>query len=64
MLTMILQLLLCGLKLCKFLSWHNVDSTAGTAAGHEVNHSLPPIAEIKNEWSYTSTPPSVTSKRG
>ena len=24
---------------------------------HEANHSLPSRAEIKNEWSYTSTPP-------
>jgi len=23
----------------------------------EVNHSAPPISEVKNAWSYTSTPP-------
>ena len=25
--------------------------------GHEVNHSPPPSAEVKNEWRYASTPP-------
>jgi len=25
--------------------------------GHEANHSLPSISEVKNAWSYTSTPP-------
>ena len=25
--------------------------------GHEFNHSPPFSAEVKNEWSYTSTPP-------
>jgi len=25
-------------------------------SGHDVDHS-PPSTEIKNEWSYTSTPP-------
>jgi hypothetical protein len=25
-------------------------------AGREADHSLPPSAEVKNEWSYTSTP--------
>jgi len=24
--------------------------------GHEVDHSCPPSAEVRNEWSYTSTP--------
>jgi len=24
--------------------------------GHEVDHSFPSTAEVKNEWSYTSTP--------
>jgi hypothetical protein len=24
--------------------------------GHEADHSLPSSAEVKNEWSYTSTP--------
>jgi len=24
---------------------------------HNVDHSPPPLAEVKNEWSYTSTPP-------
>jgi hypothetical protein len=28
----------------------------GKAAGREVNHSLPSGAEVKIEWSYTSTP--------
>jgi len=27
------------------------------AANCEVDHSPPPIAEVKNEWSYTFTPP-------
>jgi hypothetical protein len=25
--------------------------------GHEADHSPPPSAEVKNAWSYTSTPP-------
>ena len=25
--------------------------------GHEVDHSCPSGAKVKNEWSYTSTPP-------
>lgn len=25
-------------------------------SGHKVNHSCPPSAQVKNEWSYTSTP--------
>jgi hypothetical protein len=25
--------------------------------GHEADHSPPPSAEVKNVWSYTSTPP-------
>jgi len=25
--------------------------------GREVDHSLPPSTEVKNEWSYTFTPP-------
>ena len=29
---------------------------SGKAAVAEVNHSSPPNAEVKNEWSYTSTP--------
>jgi hypothetical protein len=27
--------------------------------GREVHHSLPSSAEVKNDWSYTSTPPNV-----
>jgi hypothetical protein len=29
----------------------------GKAAGGEADHSPPPSAEVKNAWSYTSTPP-------
>jgi len=29
----------------------------GIVASHEVNHQLPHSTNIKNEWSYTSTPP-------
>jgi hypothetical protein len=25
--------------------------------GRDVNHALPPIADVQNEWSYTSVPP-------
>jgi len=25
--------------------------------GHEINHSPPSSAQVKNDWSYTSTPP-------
>jgi hypothetical protein len=31
---------------------------------HEVNHSPPSNAEVKNEWIYTSTPPYMPSWRG
>ena len=31
--------------------------------GRDAEHSLPPSAEVKNERSYTSTPPSVASWR-
>jgi hypothetical protein len=31
--------------------------TVAKLLGHEVNHSPPSTAEVKNEWSYTSTPP-------
>jgi len=33
-----------------------VSFPGGKAAGSEVDHSLPFIAEIKNAWNYTSTP--------
>jgi hypothetical protein len=29
----------------------------GKAAGREADHSLPSSSEVKNAWSYTSTPP-------
>jgi hypothetical protein len=29
----------------------------GKAAGHEADHSLPSCAEVKDAWSYTSSPP-------
>jgi hypothetical protein len=29
----------------------------GKAAGPKADHSLPSSAEVKNAWSYTSTPP-------
>jgi hypothetical protein len=43
---------------------HPASSPVGTRAltagvkqlGHEVHHSLPSSAEVKNVWSYTSTP--------
>jgi hypothetical protein len=28
----------------------------GKVARHAADHSVPPIAEVKNEWLYTSTP--------
>jgi len=28
----------------------------GKAAGGEINHLIPPSAEINNEWTYTSNP--------
>lgn len=30
---------------------------AVTWLGHEVDHSIPPVAEVRNERSYTFTPP-------
>jgi hypothetical protein len=37
-----------------------MDTAASTAGvkrqGHEFNHLLPPSADTKNKWSYTSTP--------
>jgi hypothetical protein len=30
------------------------------AAGRDADHSLPSSTEVKNAWSYTSTPPYVT----
>jgi len=29
----------------------------GKQSGHEVDHSLPPSAKVKNAWHYTSTSP-------
>jgi hypothetical protein len=36
----------------------------GKAAGGEADHSPPSSAEVKNAWSYTSTPPNEPSWRG
>jgi len=34
------------------------DSSIGAKwLGHDVNHSTPSSAEVKNEWSYTFAPP-------
>ena len=30
---------------------------SGKSPGHEADHSHPSCAKVKNEWSYTSTPP-------
>ena len=30
----------------------------------KLTHSLPPTAEVKNEWSYTSTPPICLRAQG
>jgi hypothetical protein len=35
----------------------------GKAPGSEVDHSPPISAEVKNEWSYTSTPPPILQKQ-
>jgi len=32
--------------------------------GHETDHSLPPMAEVKKAWSYTSTHLNVSSWHG
>ena len=34
-----------------------------TRLGREVNHSPPSIAYVKNEWSYTSTSPYISTPR-
>jgi hypothetical protein len=39
-------------------------SLAVKRPGREADHSPPSSAEVKNAWSYTSTPPNMSSGRG
>jgi hypothetical protein len=41
-----------------------VPSQGLSGRGREVDHSPPSSPELKNEWSYTSTPPIMPSWRG
>ena len=40
-----------------FYSIHPVSLSGVKRTGREVDHPLPSSAEVKNEWSYASTPP-------
>jgi hypothetical protein len=42
----------------KGIQWvPDVPSLGVKRLGHEADHSYPSSAEVKNAWSYTSTPP-------
>jgi len=38
--------------------------TEDSLPGDEANYSAPSSSDVKNAWSYTSTPPNTSSRRG
>jgi hypothetical protein len=45
-----------GVHPASYLTGTSGSFPGGKAAGHEADHSPPSSAEVKNAWSYTSTP--------